>query len=154
MLVFQNEDDFILKISTADFPSNYVNFIHPEDYKLYNSPFMEMFFHKKRFHNRIFIRLCFKLDIETYLPLTFIIDTGCPMYLYLCTKSKDILKHIINSDEFGTEYISLPNGKKFTVDETPLVHENVNIIGLMAMDYLGFSILNGEFIFENIPDHF
>lgn len=49
--------------------------------------------------------------------------------------------------------MSLIDGKKFTVDETPLVNHNINIIGLMALNYLGFLIKNGDFELELLPEY-
>lgn len=76
------------------------------------------------------------------------------MYLYLCPKAKDAFASRIMADEFDTEFITLPNGKRFTVDETPHVHHNVNIIGLMALSYFGLSLLDGDFELPMLPEYF
>lgn len=154
LMISEDEDEYVLMLKQSDFPPNYVNFMHPSDYNIFQTPFTELFFHRKKYHNRIFLRICFKLDNEIYIPLTFIIDTGCPMYLYLCPKAKEFLSTVIKKDEFDIEYIVLPNSKKFLVDETPHIHHNVNIIGLMAINYFGFYISNDQFAFENLPEHF
>lgn len=148
-MLYIDEDETIFK--PVDFPSNYINFIHPEDYVLTDTPIYEEIFHRRRYHNRIFVRICFKVDTNSFLPLTFIIDTGCPMYL--CPKAKDNLKHIIKNDELDVDYIEVL-GKKMTIDKTPHVHENVNIIGLMALSRFGFSLMGEEFSFESLPEYF
>jgi hypothetical protein len=75
------------------------------------------------------------------------------MYLYLCPKAKENLSHIIQIDELDSEYINI-EGKKFSIDETPHIHHNVNIIGLMALNYLGFTMIDGVFELERLPGYF
>lgn len=145
-LVSFDEEESIIMLKQSDFPNYYIDFTHPTDYTLMDESFTEKIFHRKRFHNRLLIRICFKIDINTYIPVTFVIDTGCPMNLYLCDKIKEQLSSRIKINEFETEYISVDGLKNFTIDDTP--HINVNIIGLMMLDYLGFYIKNGEFGFE------
>jgi len=152
-LISQNEDDYVLLLRETDFPAYFQDLIHPEDYKIFNSPFIEKIFHKRIYHNRMFIRMCFKVDNSTFIPLTFIIDTGSPMFLYLCPKALEELSFVIKEDELGIKYINV-NGKKFTVDETPHSHRNVNIIGLMALNNFGLYLKDLEFEFENLPEHF
>jgi len=147
------EDEHILMLGEKDFPANYVDFIHPDDYKILAEPTFEKIFHRRKFHNRLLIRISFKVD-DRYIPITFIIDTGFPMFFYLCPKAKEIFETRIEMDEFQTEFIKLPDGKRFTVDETPHIHHNVNIIGLMALNYFGFSLIDGEFEFERLPEYF
>lgn len=146
-----DEDESVLMLKSSDFPNYYVDFLHPNDYNIVNIPFIEKIFHKKRFHNRLLIRMCFKIDNNSFLPLTFIIDTGCPMYFYLCQKAKDNIKNIIKKDEFETEYVTINGNKNFTVDGTS---GNVNIIGLMALNYFGMLIENNEFEFIRMPEYF
>lgn len=149
-----DEDESVLILKPSEFPSYYVDFLHPEDYKITNTPFIEKIFHKKKYHNRLLIRICFKIDINTYLPVTFVIDTGFPMNLYLCPKTRENIEHLIKTDEFDTEYITVFGTKNLTVDETPHVHHNVNIIGLIALNYLGFVLADGEFGFYKEFDYF
>lgn len=161
MLLFsEDEDESVFMLKSTDFPNYYVDFMHPDDYTLRDTPFFEKIFHRKRFHNRIFVRICFKVDTHSFLPLTFIIDTGCPMFLYLCPKAKENLQHIIKVDEFDTECVNI-SGKNFSIDETPHVYSNcinsvnnVNIIGLMALNYFGLTLIDGDFGFERLPEHF
>jgi len=167
VLLSENEEDYVLTLKDKDFPSNFINFIHPEDYKIFHQPFNEIIYHRKKFHNRLFLRICFKLDNQTFTPITFILDTGSPMYFYLCPKAKEFLNDIIRKDEFDTEYIVLPDSKKFTVDDTPHVHENVNIIDYLFLEEkYCFKIFQTIFnivskssrpfliLFQNLPDHF
>ena len=75
-------------------------------------------------------------------------DINSSENLYLCQKARDNIGHLIKVDEFDTEYIKVFDTKNFTIDETPHIHHNVNIIGLMALNYLGFIIADGEFAFN------
>jgi len=102
-----DEDESVLMLKASDFPNYYVDNVHPDDYKLTSTPFIEKLFHKKRFHNRLLMRICFKVDENRYVPVTFIVDTGSPMWLYLCPKAKEIVNHLIKIDEFETEYLIL-----------------------------------------------
>ena len=149
-----DEDESVLMLKPVDFPNYYVDFLHPDDYRITNEPFIEKIFHKKKYHNRLLIRICFKIDINSYLPITFILDINSSENLYLCQKARDNIGHLIKVDEFDTEYIKVFDTKNFTIDETPHIHHNVNIIGLMALNYLGFIIADGEFAFNTEFTHF
>ena len=140
-------------LAESDFPNYFVNFCHPEDYIIRKNPFTEKILHWKRHHNRLFLRICFKIDEKSFLPLTFILDTGSPSHIYLCKKAKDEIESIINEDELQNEYILL-NGKKLAIHETPYVHQNVNIIGLLALSYFGFYLKGNSFELEDLPEYF
>ena len=156
MMISEDEDLSSIMLHVSDFPPYYQDFIHPNDYGLLDAPINEKIFNRKRFHNRLLMRHCFKIAENSYTPLTFVIDTGSPMYLYLCPKAKLALGHIIMEDECQTQFIVV-NGKKFLVDDTPLVHKNVNIIGLMAIEVFSLHISNiypEGYEFENLPEYF
>lgn len=142
----------------ADFPNYYVDKIHPEDYIINTRPILEKIYHTKRGHNRLLLRILIKMDRSTYLPLTFVCDTGACTSLYLCPKALIAIKSRIMKDELDNEYIELKSEKRMAVEETSYIHENVNIIGLKALFYFGLvlSIVDGEYIFEfnNLPDYF
>lgn len=52
-----DEDESVLMLKSPDFPNNYVEFLHPTDYVVTDSPFIEKIFHQRKYHNRLLIRI-------------------------------------------------------------------------------------------------
>lgn len=155
MLMITAEDEAIgtMMLHPLDFPNYYTNFIHPTDYVNVTEPFIEHIFHQKKCHNRLLLRICTKIDTHTYLPLTFVIDTGAPAYIFLCPRAKIALESIIKLDDVQNEFL-LINGKKLPINETPSNHDNINVIGVMALSKFGFHFEGDEFAFNNLPHYF
>jgi hypothetical protein len=150
------EDELLLHDS--DFPNNYVNMAHTDDYRI-KSEFInkELIFHRKMHHNRILLRISWQIDNDKYLPMTFVLDTGAPMYFYLSNKAIKSLSSRILEDELQTSYVIIKCDnvtKKASIQETPLNHQPANIIGLLMLEKLGLSLLNGSFNLIMCPDYF
>ena len=144
-----------LKLKDSDFPDYYVNKIHPEDYILRDEPCRDLIFHKKLHHSRLLLRICF-LDKHTFIPLTFVCDTGAPSSFYLCNKALKLLKNRIKTDpDILVRYVKV-DGKKMLVTEIPVNHcenYNVNIIGLNALMFFGIELHQDSFSFNNLPEY-
>lgn len=81
-------------LQDADFPDNYVNMQHPEDYKVVSKPFVEYIPHFSGHNNRLIVRVCWEKSNTEFVPMSFVCDTGAPMGLYLSTKATNLLRSI------------------------------------------------------------
>jgi len=159
MMMLNGEDTIIgseIMLQDTDFPVYFKDQHHPEDFIPMLNPKIDLILHKKPFHNRLFARICFLTEESTYLPFTFILDTGAPEFLYLSEKTKIMLNNRIKKDDGDHEYIKFKSecefhGKKIPVNDTPSHHNNINIMGLKLL--LKFELcLNEEGImFNKLP---
>jgi len=85
-----NDDEEDISLMFKDYPDNYVDKCHPEDYITSDSAIKELFFHVKKGHNRLLLRISIKIDKKTYVPITFICDTGACTSVYFSKKSMDM----------------------------------------------------------------
>lgn len=146
-----------LLLQDADFPSNFIDMHHPDDYKIIYNPFVEYIPHFNGHHNRLIIRICWKVSDSEYMPMSFVCDTGAPMGFYLCNEAIALLKRYrrIIEDETGTEYAYIHDVGKAAVEPTPPSHAPGNIIGLRVLIKLRLSLnADGTFVLNNIPDAF
>lgn len=155
-ILMLNDNDILfdeLLLHNEDFPAEYINMEHPNDYSITHEPITEYIYNKKSHHNRLLCRFSWKI-CDMYVPMTFVCDTGAPMFFYLTKKAKDCIKCRIKEDDLQTEYVELNiNGelKKIRISNSPNNHENVNIIGLCLLDLFGLCLSNGSFYFQNSP---
>lgn len=144
-----------LLLCNSDFPENYINMQHPDDYKTIFKPFVEYIPHFQGHHNRLIARICWKvLSANEYIPMSFVCDTGAPMGFYLSEKALLLLKKIgiIQEDETGIEYVNLKNIGKIAVTQTPPGHAPANIIGLRLLTKLELGLTsNGTFVLNKMP---
>ena len=76
--------DQLLSLCDADFPDGYRNMAHPEDYIETRDPFpLQVLLHKRPQHNRLLLRVCWRLGDDRFVPVTFVCDTGAPGAVYL-----------------------------------------------------------------------
>jgi|SRR3989344_9183390 len=152
LMINDNNVDDELLLHDNDYPNDYINKAHITDYKLSDKYIIpERIFNKKSHHNRLLLRISWKVK-DGYIPMTFVCDTGAPMNFYISDIGKKLIITRINEDELQTEYVVI-NNKKFTISNTPLIHENSNIIGLCLLDYWELKLKNGEFMFDNLPNY-
>ena len=148
-----NDETIILQKS--DFPDFFVNKQHPDDFKIIRQPFTEFIFHRKTDHNRLILRICFKMTNNVYIPFTFILDTGALSQLYINDITRRLIKKRIEIDkETDIKYVRIC-GKRMTVKQSPDNHPDTNILGLMALFHFGFQFTeDGDFNFLNLPEFF
>lgn len=80
-------EDILLQ--DEDFPESYINMQHPSDYIQVSAAFKDFICHSRLGrHNRLIVRLCWKLSDSAYLPISFVCDTGAPSHLYLSNKAR------------------------------------------------------------------
>ncbi len=146
-----------LLLHDADFPDNYVNMQHPDDYGTVDEPFIEYVPHFSGHNNRLIVRICWKTSRGKYVPMSFVCDTGAPMGLYLSEKAIRVLRKCgrIVEDETGNEHVAIENIGKAAVEPTPPGHTPANIIGLRVLVKLGLRISNDwTFCLDHVPNAF
>lgn len=160
-----------LLLHNADFPDNYVNMQHPEDYDVVDEPFTEYLPHFSGHNNRLIVRICWKTPGGRYVPMSFVCDTGAPMGLYLSEKAVHVLRKCgrIMEDETGNEHVTISNIGKAAIEPTPPGHAPVrgfsrgtqdfscraNIIGLRVLVKLALRINdNWTFVLDRMPRAF
>jgi len=149
----EDEDIPFIFLKKADFPDYYINFLHPNDHEIMNNPILaETIFHRKKNHNRLLLRISIKV-CESYIPATFICDTGAPSDIYLSAELYQIIKSRFVHDIYQNEFLKIGNDHA-VVGNTPDNHPNINIIGLRFLDKFGLIVRDGMFGFDNIPEHF
>ena len=113
---------------------------------------LNIFCTKKSHHNRLILRISVKVDADSFTNISFVCDSGAPMYLYLSPKAKRALAKRILTDEISQSYI-IVNGSKKPVVDTPATFQPANLLGLMMLVDLGLC-LNDGFIFIRCPEYF
>jgi len=134
-------NDFL--ITDDDFPPNYVNKQHPEDYKTTCSPIpKECIFHNTKFgHSRLIMRCSVKLAAGVFCSISFVLNTGVTkVHLGPLAKSQ-LLQYGIycQDDDLGVNYITLM-GRKYLAEDTPAAYAPANIIGLRALCMWGLEL--------------
>jgi hypothetical protein len=139
-----------------DFPANYINMHHKDDYKIHNKPIKNFFIHKSpaNTHYRLIARISWKINSNTYIPMSFICDTGAPKHLYLSNDAITCLtdNSLIKIDDLGDPILKLHSSKETSFlsrfEETPKIHQNANIIGLRVLIKLGLCLKTDIFSFN------
>lgn len=154
--MLENRTDDELLLHDDDFPKYYKNKEHPDDYLSFDSYAPQIIYHKKSHHNRLIFRVPWKIN-DKYVPVSYVCDTGAPMYLYLNKKTRLLLDERIKTDELDYEYVEIEindNIRKIPVAETPMSHPDINIIGLCLLNIFELQLKNFNMCFNNAPDYF
>lgn len=142
-----------LMLHDIDFPPPFVNMRHPDDYKITDKPIVpEYIYNNISHHYRLIFRISWKLDENRYFPMSFICDTGAPMFFYFNPESITSLEERIMEDEPGFPYLKLFDGKAIYSD-TPDGYLPANILGLRMIQRLELSITKNGFKFNNCPEY-
>ena len=145
-----------LLLHDEDFPKNYVNMRHPEDYIIF-AEFKPQFICHSYFgrHNRLIARVAWKVSDNVMIPMSFVCDTGAPSHLYLSTEAMEVLNNakLLLTDDKGTPYMKMHKNASetfpATVEETPYVHKHANILGLKALKQLSLHLSGEAFNFNS-----
>ncbi|KAJ3221265.1 hypothetical protein HK099_003649 [Clydaea vesicula] len=123
---------------------------HPNDYKPVNN-FESSLIINDRYgkHKRLIARIAWKTQNGNFIPMSFVCDTGVPSSFYLSSKAIEILEEysLLKLDDKGVAYVTVHkdnSGQTFntTMEETPKVHKNANIVGLKVLLKIGLHISN------------
>eukprot|EP00667_Euglena_gracilis_P025593 EG_transcript_30144 len=120
------------ELKETDFPHRYTSFAHPEDFKIQPQPIQrEHIYHRTPNHLRLLLRVSLKLSQNEFAPMTFVIDTGAALTLWLGYPARKLLsdKGILGRNASGELALKL-NGTSITVGKTPRGHLPANILGL------------------------
>lgn len=149
-MVLNDEDIFL---GEADFPDYYIDKHHPNDYIPISTPIQELIYHQMPNHNRLILRMCFKITDTMFIPVSFVCDTGAPSHIYINSLTRRLVKSIILQDEAGTQYLTV-NKHKMLILSSPNHHPDTNIIGIQAL--LKFGLASNEddtFSFSRLPKY-
>ena len=153
-MIDEADDDGLL-LQDLDFPSFYKDMMHPEDGMVLPKPTApECIRHHVTGHERLLLRISFRLDEQLYVPFTFVCHTGAPYHLYLSAKAESILNHYdrIKSSDLG-DFVSTEDGRKSAVRRTPRSHQPGSIMGLPLLERFGLTLEEGKFRFQNPPPY-
>ena len=152
-----------LVLTDADFPREYKNKTHPEDYLVSASPIKPLmvdFEGRRAGHRRLICRISWQLQDGTFLPMSFVVDTGAPSHFYLCDQAFDLLVEggRLKKDGNGNDYLVVFS-RNALVAETPENHRPANILGLTMISelrgiFVGGEVPQGEFRFGTSFDFF
>ncbi|PRP76297.1 hypothetical protein PROFUN_07819 [Planoprotostelium fungivorum] len=148
MLMMDEPTGMIHELLTEeDYPDNYVQMHHPDDYKMVDSPITpeKVLVQRGVAHTRLILR--------KYTSISFVCDTGAPGYLYLSKQAKDAIKSRIKEDDRANLFITA--GKRnLSVNDSPAQHNSSNIVGLRALKIWGLDLSQGghdSFEFHALP---
>ena len=145
------EDISYLMLHTLDFPENFVNKSHPDDFTPLRKPMIQLIYHRMPYHNRIFMRICVKVREDIFIPFTFICDTSAPMFIYVTQLTRRLISERIERDEVDNEFIRV-NGKMMLVHRSSKLHSDTNIICLKTLFIFGLHLVGDCFQFDNLPE--
>jgi hypothetical protein len=142
------------KLCIFDFPFDFVDGHHPDDYKLVSTPIKECIWNGIDDYYRLLLRISIKLGENEYKSLTFICNTGAPDFIYLNEISYSTFKDRLIKDENGFTYIKI-NNRKFPVKRTHYPHNDFNILGVRALAIFKMKFTGDySFDFQSLPDYF
>lgn len=144
------------RLHDEDFPSNYKNMAHPDDYTEVEN-FSPQFIYHSHFgkHNRLIARVAWKISDTVMIPMSFICDTGAPKHLYLSQEALETLAkyRLISEGETETLYVKIHKNITQTFnapfEETPHMHKHANILGLKALRRLHLNLNDDNFCFNS-----
>ena len=148
--------DSKVMLGIQDFPDDYVNMSHSEDYILKDKYIGHELIINKGIGKtrRLICRISWKSEnhVNKYVSMSFICDTGAPKSLYLSPVAYSVLLDSgrIKEDEIGSNYV-LIEGKKFGVLETPAHHQPANLMGLFLLSKFGMNIHEDTFAMNSLP---
>lgn len=133
-----------LLLCPEDYPQNYRGLAHPDDYLVSAAPIAPeyVFNHRQGRHNRLLLRISWKLSDGAFAPATFVVDTGAPKHLYLCEQLMRLLEvnGVVQEDADNDLAYVVVAGRKCPVEATPAGHAPANLIGLKMLMRLGLSV--------------
>jgi hypothetical protein len=132
-----SEGDVLL--NDMDFPPEWKHMSHPDDFIISDHPIEPEFFVFDKngvHHTRLLLRISFQTSENKFFPISFVVDTGAPLGLYLSPQAEKVFREnkIIRDGDSDTVDIY---GKQFLLGFTPTNHQPANILGLRAILHLG-----------------
>ena len=101
-------------ITDQDFPGHYVNMAHPQDYIARLDPLQtELFYNRRAKHYKLLLRTSFALPDKSFLPMTFVCDTGAPGGFYFCERAMNVVSDVerLKEDDLHNLYLQTDVGE-------------------------------------------
>lgn len=131
-----------LTLNPQDFPGHYVNMAHPQDYIAMSDPLQPELFYNLN-HFRLLLRASFALPDKSFLPMTFVCDSGAPGGYYFSERAITMLSRPdvqrLMRDDLHNMYLQTEVGK-FAVTDTPQRRQPANVLGLRVLEKYGLII--------------
>jgi hypothetical protein len=137
----------------TDFPRDFINRKHPEDYILSPKPTVpEYIVHDS---TRLFLRISWK-SAKGYLPMTFMVDTTNPTSVSFCPEGMEGMLDNgfgLVDKSLGYKYVHVHHGESGEDFFPARMHfsqvKSVNILGLRALMKLGLHVDSKGFRFDH-----
>ena len=147
-----------IRFCSWDFPANFVDMAHPQDYVALDSPLPhEFIYHQSPFGQnfRLILRISWKIN-DNYIPMSFVCDTSAPCSFYMSARSFEVLEegsstelNIDGNPCVDIQYDDLTNRTLIAgVRYTPNAFQPANLIGLSLLSKLGLRVDIGRFSFK------
>ena len=150
----------VAMIGPHDFPEDFVNMKHPQDYSMIHAPVTpQCIVHRAGIHARLIFRTSWKSG-STFVPMSFIVDTGSPFPFYFSAAGMAILRAhtLLVDDDNGNSIVAVnqADGTKWKAQymDTPSAFEPANIIGLKFALRFPMAINGDSFAFEGVGPYF
>ncbi len=150
------EGPYLMK--PKDFPENFINMKHPDDYILVPKPIDPEYILHKRDGMRLFLRISWKTS-KGFLPMTFLLVTGNPRPISFCEEGMEAmtnngLRHTHHVEGREEACVHIHHHERSEEDFFPAVmhlsqEKSVNIIGLSVLMKLGLHLNSEGYRFEN-----
>ena len=156
-----------IKVTTAasllhdiDFPRDYVNMQHPEDYQIQDKPIIPTcVVVQRQDHARLIFRISWKVGSK-FMPMSFMVDTAAVQPVYFSKVALALMEahSLLVVDDGGNDVVELhkPDGsvKKVHYEATPEDYQPANLIGLKFIIQFGLLVEGDSFRFNHPFDHF
>ena len=156
--MISEEDDGLL--CDADFPQEYVNMQHPEDYTMQQFPITPSYIvNQRQGHSRLIFRISWKVG-KRYMPMSFIVATGAVQPIYFGSVAMRLMEThgLLLLDDLQSDVVKLHlsdgTSCKVQYKKSPSQYDPANIIGLRFLTRFGLMIDGTNFCFREQFDHF
>ena len=150
MMIGGDEEDSIM-LCNADFPNEYVNMQHPDDYVIQDTPITPSFVvNQRQGHARLIFRISWKTGSK-FMPMSFIVDTGAVQPIYFGSVGMRMMEahRLLLLDELGNDVVRLSGGEcNVHYTATPRDYNPANIIGLRFLLRFGLIVEGLTFRFN------
>ena len=145
-------------LTSLDFPPHYVDMQHVDDYGVQPLPMLPFgSLHRIGSFTRLIYRTCWKSSEDnTFIPMSFLVDSAIAVPLYLSTKARAILDShkLIRTDSDDGQFVFIQaDGNpphKVYFEPTPPTFEPANIFGLRFITKVGLNVDGDNFEIVNI----
>ena len=154
--LFSRQDEINpILLCAADFPQEYINMQHPEDYTIQDSPIKPTYVvTQRRGHARLIFRVSWKVGIGKFMPMSFIVDTGAIQPIYFGSRSLKLMERHgrLLLDDLQNDVVLLEGlgGRKVHYESTPKNYEPTNLIGLRFLLQFGLHIVGSQTFYFNV----